>query len=87
VWVYHTRHSRPDRCRCSARVAQSSLAAGLVTICSADFFYEGQRERACSLIEPNQFIDFDASQFDDPGRAVTSVTEQLVVRGIVPSRR
>jgi hypothetical protein len=68
-------------------LAQNLLAAGLVTICSADFLYEAQRERAGSLIEPNQFIDFDASRFDDPGRVAALITQKLAARGIVSLRR
>jgi hypothetical protein len=55
-------------------LAQNLLASGLVTICSAELVYEVQRERAGSLIEPNQFIDFDASRFDDPGRVTVLIT-------------
>jgi sulfate adenylyltransferase large subunit len=68
-------------------LAQNLLAAGLVTICSADVVYELQRERARSLIDPNQFIDFDASRLDEPGRVAALITEKLAARGIVPLRR
>ena len=68
-------------------LAQNLLAAGLVTICSVDVVYEVQRERVRSLIDPNQFIDFDASRFDEPGRVATLITEKLAARGIVPLRR
>ncbi|HEY7212677.1 MAG TPA: sulfate adenylyltransferase subunit CysN [Bryobacteraceae bacterium] len=68
-------------------LAQNVLAAGLVTICSAGFLYEVQRERAGSLIEPNRFIDFDASRFEDPGRVAALIMQELAARGIVPSRR
>ncbi len=68
-------------------LAQNALAAGLVSICSADFFFEMQRERARSLIEPNRFVDFDASRFDDAGPVAALITQELAARGIVPLRR
>jgi hypothetical protein len=66
-------------------VAQNMVAAGLVTICSADFLYEVERERARALIDTEQFIDCDASSFATTGEAVTEVLRELTKRGIVPT--
>ena len=67
-------------------VARNMIAAGLVTICSADFLYEVERERAQALLPETQFIDCDASHFDTPEDMVAAVTRELDRRGIVPGR-
>jgi sulfate adenylyltransferase large subunit len=66
-------------------VAQNTLAAGLVTICSADFLYEVERERARSLIGGERFVDIDVSRLDDPGQVAEEVARVLIARGILPS--
>jgi sulfate adenylyltransferase large subunit len=63
-------------------VAQNTIAAGLVTICSADFLYEVERERARSLIESDRFVDIEVSQFDQPGDVAQEVARVLRERGI-----
>ena len=65
-------------------VAQNTLAAGLVTICSADFLYEVERERAQSLIEGERFVEIDVSRFDEPGDVAQEVARILIARGILP---
>jgi len=65
-------------------VAQNTVAAGLVTICSAEFLYEVERERAQALIEPDSFIDLDVSRFDEPGDVAQEVARALLGRGILP---
>jgi sulfate adenylyltransferase large subunit len=54
-------------------LARNLLAAGLVTICSAEFLFEVERERASSLVAPDRFIELDASQFDSVEEALTEV--------------
>ena len=61
-------------------------AAGLVTICAADFLYEVERERAAALIDSKQFVDLDASLFASPEEAAKAVAEKLAQRGITPDR-
>lgn len=68
-------------------LAQNVVAAGLITICSAAFLYEVERERAQSLIEAERFIDFDASPFGSDDQAAESLSKELLKRGIVPPRR
>ena len=68
-------------------LARNVVGAGLLTICSADFLYEVERERAKSLIGPEQFLDFDASRFETEEQAVATVAQELRERGIVPPRR
>lgn len=65
-------------------LAQSAVASGVVVICSADFLYEIERERAQSLIDPGQFIDFDPSTFENEGHAIEGLQRKLMQRGIVP---
>jgi len=65
-------------------VAQNTIAAGLVTICSADFLYEVERERARSLIEGDRFVDIDVSQTNEPGDLAQEVARVLLGRGILP---
>ncbi len=66
-------------------VARNMIAAGLITICSADFLYEVERERAHALLGAEQFIDCDASRFDTPEAAVAGVVSELHTKGIVPA--
>ena len=65
-------------------VAQNMVAAGLVTICSADFLYEVERERAQSLIEAERFVDVDVSRFDKPRDVAQEVARILIQRGMLP---
>jgi hypothetical protein len=66
-------------------LAQNVLAAGLVAICSADFLYTVERERAQSLIAANGFIDLDASSSDKPNEVAEQIGRTLAQRGIRPS--
>jgi len=68
-------------------LAQNLTAAGLVTICAADFLYEVERERATALIDPKQFVDLDATPFGTPEEAAKAVFEILSGRGITPAER
>ncbi|HVP00261.1 MAG TPA: sulfate adenylyltransferase subunit CysN [Bryobacteraceae bacterium] len=68
-------------------LAHNMTAAGLVTICAADFLYEVERERAEALMDPSQFVDLDASRFASPEEAARAVTEKLAGRGITPADR
>jgi sulfate adenylyltransferase large subunit len=68
-------------------LAHNMTAAGLVTICAADFLYEVERERAEALIDPAQFVDLDASLFGSPEEAARAVAEKLAGRGITPADR
>jgi len=68
-------------------LAQNMTAAGLVTICAADFLYELERERAEALVDPSQYIDLDASGFGKPEEAVKAITQKLAERGITPAGR
>ncbi len=65
-------------------VARNTIAAGLVTICSASFLYEVERERAQALIEGNSFVDLDVSRFDDPDDVAQEVVRTLMQSGISP---
>jgi hypothetical protein len=67
-------------------LAHNVVAAGLVTVCSADFLYEVERERAQALVDPSQFLDFDGSRFEDDGQAIAAILQELTVRGIAPRR-
>ena len=68
-------------------LAHNMTAAGLVTICAADFLYEVERERAEALIDPAQFVDLDASLFGSPEEAARAVADKLAGRGITPADR
>ena len=68
-------------------LAQNLTAAGMATICAADFLYELERDRAQALIDPSRFIDVDASLFSSPEEAVVKILEILAQRGIMPSGR
>ncbi len=68
-------------------LAQNLAAAGLVTICAADFLYEVERDRALAVIDPERFIDVDASLFSSPEEAAKKVLETLDQRRIVPLDR
>jgi hypothetical protein len=65
-------------------LAGNMIEAGLITICSADFLYEVERERAHSLIDPERFLDVDVSRFDTSEQAAEAVVQRLNERGIVP---
>jgi len=66
-------------------LAQNLTAAGLVTICAADFLYEVERDRAQALIDPMRFLDVDASLFSSSEEAVAKIFAMLTERKIVPS--
>jgi sulfate adenylyltransferase large subunit len=66
-------------------LARNTVAAGLIAICSADFLFEVERERAQALMDTQQFIDCDASRFDGAGQAITEILRELTKRGIVPA--
>jgi sulfate adenylyltransferase large subunit len=66
-------------------LARNLTAAGLVTICAADFLYEVERERAGALMDAAQFVDLDASLFDTSEAAAKAVAEKLAGRGITPA--
>jgi sulfate adenylyltransferase large subunit len=68
-------------------LAQNLTAAGLLTICAADFLYEVERDRAQAVIDPERFIDVDASLFSSPEEAVEKISEMLTQRRIVPLAR
>jgi len=68
-------------------LAHNMTAAGLVTICAADFLYEVERERAEALLDPEQFVDLDASLLVSPEEAAKAVAEKLAGRGITPEER
>ncbi len=68
-------------------LAQNMTAAGLVTICAADFLYEMERERAEALMPPKHFVDLDASSYSSPEEAAIAVADELGARGISVVRR
>ena len=68
-------------------LAQNLTAAGLVTICAADFLYEVEKDRAQALIDPTRFLDVDASLFTSPEEAVEKISAILAERQIVPLDR
>jgi sulfate adenylyltransferase large subunit len=68
-------------------LAQNMIAAGLITICSADFLYEVERERAQALMAPDRFVDFDASAAETPDKAAEQLVQILVSRGVTPRQR
>ncbi len=67
-------------------LAQNVIAAGLITICSADFLYEVERERAQALVSTERFVDFDASLLETPDQAAEQLSQVLEARGIKPLR-
>jgi sulfate adenylyltransferase large subunit len=67
-------------------LARNSVASGLVTICSADFLYEVERERAQTLISADRFVDLDASTPERAEEAVGTIAGELQSRGILPAR-
>jgi sulfate adenylyltransferase large subunit len=68
-------------------LAHNLTAAGLVTICAADFLYEVERDRAQALIDPTRFLDVDASLFSSSAEAATKILAMLAERQIVPLDR
>ena len=66
-------------------LAQNLTAAGLVTICAADFLYESERDRAQALIDPARFLDVDASLFSSPEEAVEKISVMIAERRISPA--
>jgi len=68
-------------------LAQNLTAAGLVSICAADFLYEVERDRAQALIDPARFLDVDASLYSNPEEAAPKISAMLVERQIVPLER
>jgi hypothetical protein len=65
-------------------LAQNLTAAGLVTICAADFLYEVERDRAQALIDPARFLDLDASLFSSPEEAAAKISAILAGKKIMP---
>jgi sulfate adenylyltransferase large subunit len=65
-------------------LAQNLTAAGLVTICAADFLYETERDRAQAVIDPARFLDVDASLFSSPEEAVEKISVMMAQRRISP---
>jgi len=68
-------------------LAQNLTAAGLLTICAADFLYQVERDRAKAIIDPAGFIDLDASVFSSSEEAIARVAEILAERQISPLPR
>jgi hypothetical protein len=68
-------------------IAQNLTAAGLLTICAADFLYEVERDRAKALIDPERFIDVNASLFSSLEESVARISEILAERQIIPLHR
>jgi len=68
-------------------IAQNVAAAGLLTICAADFLYEVERDRAKALIDPERFIDVNASLFSSLEESVARISEILAERQIIPLHR
>ena len=50
-------------------LAQNLTAAGLATICAADFLYESERDRAQALIDPSSFPGCGCFAFQQSGRS------------------
>lgn len=68
-------------------LAQNLTAAGLVSICAADFLYEVERDRAQALIDPARFLDVDASLYSSPEEAAAKISSMLIERQIMPLKR
>ena len=66
-------------------LAQNVLAAGLVAICSADFLYTVERERAKALADANSFIDLESSLSEQPEEAAEQILGVLEQHGILPA--
>jgi sulfate adenylyltransferase large subunit len=58
-------------------IASNMIAAGLVTICAADFLYQVERERAEALIDPAGFVDLDGAAFGSAEEAARAISEKL----------
>jgi hypothetical protein len=67
-------------------IAHNVIAAGMVAICSADFLYEVEKERAEALTDAEHYVNIDASRLDSPEQAAAAVAEELRKRRIVPRR-
>jgi sulfate adenylyltransferase large subunit len=65
-------------------LAHNLTAAGLITICAADFLFEVERERAGALTEPDRFLEVDVSAFAHPEEAAKAIAGELQARGITP---
>lgn len=65
-------------------LAHNLTAAGLITICAADFLFEVERERAGALTEPERFLEVDISAFASPEEAAKAIAGELQARGITP---
>jgi len=68
-------------------IVQNVAAAGLLTICASDFLYEVERDRAKALIDPERFVDVNASLFSSLEESVARISEILAERQIVPLHR
>jgi len=66
------------------QVAESLIAAGLVTICAAGYLYQAERSRAKALVNSEHFLDVDAAQIASPAELAAVVTRRLSERGIFP---
>ncbi|MBN9660358.1 MAG: sulfate adenylyltransferase subunit CysN [Acidobacteria bacterium] len=67
-------------------LAHNLTAAGLITICAADFLFEVERERAGALTEPERFLEVNASAFTSPEEAAQAIVRELEARGITPRK-
>ncbi|WP_321475027.1 sulfate adenylyltransferase subunit CysN [uncultured Paludibaculum sp.] len=67
-------------------LAHNLTAAGLITICAADFLYEVERERAGALIDSDRFLDVDVTVFGTSDEAAMAIAEKLTARGITPRK-
>lgn len=67
-------------------IAHNLIAAGVITICSADFLYETERERAKALVAPGQFLEVETSLSDEADETAERLCRMLQERGILPRR-
>src|SRR3569833_1037962 len=81
-YLTHVIAAQADGC-VMLELAQNLTAAGLLTICAADFLYQVERDRAQALIDATGFIDIDASVFGSAEEAVSRILEILTERQIV----
>src|SRR5580700_2585565 len=86
-YLTHVLVAQTDRSSNLLQLAQSAIAAGLITICSAGLMYEIERERAKDLIAPERFVDLDSSQFSTVADAAEQICKTLADRGILPAWR
>jgi hypothetical protein len=82
-YLTHVSHGHTDG-TLLLRLAQTAIAAGLITICPANFAYERERTQAQALVDPDSFLDLDLSQSDSAQDAADQLCEMLAARGILP---